>query len=267
QFTPRTAMDGAVMPPPVWANLISPGWFAAYGTPLVSGRDVSDSDRAGAPRIAVVNEAFVRRFIGGGNAIGRTFSVYPGTPREIGPIAIVGVARDAVYGSLRAAAPPTYYLPIAQFDHLSQLGIRTMNLSVRALAGSPAGLTRGVADAITSVDSQLSLRFRLLAGQIHASLARERIVALLAGVFGGLALLLAAIGLYGVTAYAVARRRTEIGIRMALGADAAAIERLVLTRVSAIVALGIVGGVVLSAWVSRFVASLLYGVEPRDPGT
>ncbi len=278
QFTPRTAMDGTVMPPPVWANLISPGWFATYGTPLVSGRDVSETDRAGAPRVAVVNEAFVRKFLGGGNAIGRTFSLYPGTPREIGPITIVGVARDAVYGSLRAAAPPTYYLPIAQFDHLPQLGIRTMNLSVRALpavapgakggaAGSSAVLTRGLTDAIASVDPQLSLTFRPLAGQIHASLARERIVALLASVFGGLALLLAAIGLYGVTAYAVARRRTEIGVRMALGADAAAIERLVLTRVSAIVAVGIVGGVVLSAWASKFVASLLYDVAPRDPAT
>jgi len=128
-------------------------------------------------------------------------------------------------------------------------------------------LTRSIADAIASVDPRLSLTFRPLSGQISASLSRERIVAVLGATFGGLALLLAAIGLYGATAYAVERRRTEIGIRMALGADRGAIERLVLGRVSAIVVAGIVAGVVLSAWAASFVSKLLYGLQPRDPAT
>ena len=267
QFTPRILINGAVPQSPVWANLISPGWFTTYGTSLLSGRDVAATDRPGAVRVAVVNETFARKFADGAPIIGRTFSMYPGTPRQIGPIAVVGVVRDAVYGSLRAPAPPTCYLPIAQFDHLTALGIKTINLSVRSTAGSPMPLTRGIADAVTSIDPRLSLTFRPLSGQIAASLSRERIVAVLAAAFGGLALLMSAIGLYGVTAQSVARRRTEIGIRMALGADAAAIERLVLVRVALTVAAGIAAGVVLSAWTSTFVASLLYGLEPRDPLT
>ena len=268
QFTPRVDIEGvAETQGPVWANLISPGWFAAYGTPLVAGRDVSDRDRQGAPRVAVVNQAFARKFAGGRSPIGRTLSLYPGTPRAIGPIEIVGVVGDAVYAWLRAPAPPTYYLPLAQFDYLNDLGIRSINLSARSAAAPPMTLTRSIADAVASVDPRLSITFRPLAGQIDAALAQERLIALLASIFGGLALVLGAIGLFGVTAYAVAMRRTEIGIRMALGADAGAIERLVLARVSALVGAGIVAGVVASLWATKFVASLLYGLEARDPTT
>jgi len=267
QFTPRISMDEAVPPGPVWANLITPGWFATYGTALVAGRDIADSDRRGGVRVAVVNEAFARMFGSGRPIIGRTFVMYPATPRQLGPIRIVGIVRDAVYGSLRGPAPPTYYVPIVQFDHLMAVGIKTINLSVRSSAGSPMPLTRSIADAVASVDPRVSLTFRPLSAQISASLSRERIVAVLGATFGNLALLLAAIGLYGVTAYAVAQRRTEIGIRMALGADRGAIERLVLARVSAIVAAGIVAGVVLSAWAATFVSKLLYGLQPRDPAT
>src|SRR5712691_2011812 len=242
QFTPRMQMAGGPAVDtqgPIWANLISPGWFSTFGTPLVAGRDLTDADRRGAPRVAVVNEAFARKLVSGGNPIGRAFTLYPGTARSLGPIEIVGVAADAVYTSLRNPMPPTFYLPLAQFDYLADLGIRTINLSVRARTGSPMTLIRSVAAAAATVNPQLALTFRPLADQIDASLTQERVVAMLAGFFGALALLLAGLGLYGVTAYAVSRRRAEIGIRMALGVAPAGVVRLVLARVTLLVAIGV----------------------------
>ena len=120
---------------------------------------------------------------------------------------------------------------------------------------------------MTSVQPRLTVAFHALGDQIDQSLVQEKVVAALSGFFGGLALLLAAIGLYGVTSYSVARRRVELGIRMALGAGPAEIQRLVLGRVVALVAIGIAVGTVLSWWAARFVASLLYGIAPRDPAT
>jgi ABC-type antimicrobial peptide transport system permease subunit len=117
------------------------------------------------------------------------------------------------------------------------------------------------------VNKDVAISFRLLSEQVSASLLQERIVAMLSGFFGGLALLLAGLGLYGVTSYAVSRRRTEIGIRMALGAAPGSVVRMVLTRVALLVGIGIVLGAGTSLWASRFVTTLLYGLEPRDPVT
>jgi len=156
---------------------------------------------------------------------------------------------------------------MAQFDYLTDLGIRSINLSVRSSAGSPMSLTKSVTSALAAVDPQLSLTFRPLGDQVNAALTQERLIALVSGFFGALALLLAGLGLYGVTAYAVASRRTEIGIRMALGARAGSAVRLVLARTSVLVTAGAVVGTVTSLWASRFVKTLIYGIEPRDPMT
>jgi ABC-type antimicrobial peptide transport system permease subunit len=117
------------------------------------------------------------------------------------------------------------------------------------------------------MNHDLGLAFQPLSTQVNDSLAQDRVIAMLSGFFGGLGLLLAAVGLYGVTAYAVARRRTEIGIRMALGAAPASVVRLVLSRVSLLIGVGILVGAGISLWASQFVAALLYGLEPRDPAT
>jgi ABC-type antimicrobial peptide transport system permease subunit len=138
---------------------------------------------------------------------------------------------------------------------------------VRIPSGSSAPIARSIADAIAGVNKDLALTFRPLSDQISASLTQERIVAMLAGFFGALALLLAGLGLYGVTSYAVSRRRTEIGIRMALGAAPAGVVRLVLSRISMLVGLGVVIGAGISLWASQFVATLLFQLEPRDPMT
>jgi len=135
------------------------------------------------------------------------------------------------------------------------------------LAGSPMLMAQSVSAALTAVDHDLVFAFRPMTDQVGASLTQERLVAVLSGFFGALALLLAGLGLYGVTSYGVNRRRTEIGIRMALGAPPASVVRLVLWRVSMLVGAGVMVGTVLSVWATRFVATLLYGLEPRDPIT
>jgi ABC-type antimicrobial peptide transport system permease subunit len=179
---------------------------------------------------------------------------------------IVGVVADAVYSSVREDVPATVYTPLAQF-YLSPTLLASVNLSVRSRTDSPAVLRTAVAAAVGKVNPDLSVTFRVLADQVNASLRQERLVATLSGFFGALALLLAGLGLYGVTSYAVSRRRTEFGIRMALGASPSRIVQLVLWRVALLVGAGVIVGAIVSLWASKFVASLLYGLEPRDPGT
>jgi putative ABC transport system permease protein len=250
----------------VFGNLISPGWFATFGTRLVRGRDFTDSDRKGARRVAIVNEAFERKLLGGATALGRTIALFPNSPMAITSIDIIGVAVDAVYSSPHEPAPPTWYVPIAQFD-VPGFPLDSARLSVRARAGSPALLTKSVVAAITAANPQLALTFTPLTDQIHASLTQERVMAQLSGSFGVLALLLAGLGLYGVTAYAISRRRTEIGIRMALGAAPTRVIALVLARISMLVGAGIVVGTGVSLWASKFVGGLIYDVPARDPMT
>ncbi|MGH9309741.1 MAG: ADOP family duplicated permease [Vicinamibacterales bacterium] len=247
----------------VFANLVSPGWFRTFGTPLVAGRDFADSDRGGSPRVAIVNEAFARRYAADGNAIGRLITVFPDTPRAL-TAEIVGVAADAIYTSPHESAPPTWYLPLAQFD-VAGFPFAPMRLSVRARTGAPERLKDSIAAAVADVDPRLALTFRPLEDQIHASLTRERLMAQLAGFLGVLALLLAGLGLYGITAYAISRQRSEIAIRMALGAAPAQIVARVVGRLSLLVGLGIVAGTALSLWASQFVGGLIYGLTAREP--
>jgi ABC-type antimicrobial peptide transport system permease subunit len=160
-------------------------------------------------------------------------------------------------------------MPLAQWGSSGDDTLPHVNffMAVRSSSASPALLTRRVAAALSEVNPQLTLTFRPLADQVDDSLAQDRLMAMASGFFGTLSLLLAGLGLYGVTAYAVARRRMEIGIRMALGADPAGVVRLVLSRVSVLVGLGVVVGAGLSWWASTFVATLFYDVKPRDPVT
>ncbi|MBI2401938.1 MAG: ABC transporter permease [Gemmatimonadetes bacterium] len=220
----------------VYVNLVSPAWFATYGTALLAGRDFEDRDVARAPRVAIVNETFVRRYLQGANPIGRMVRESGGLLRDRPPAEIVGLVADAVYRNLRDPVPPTLYLALAQMTDPSP----GVSLSIRSAAGgSPALLTRSVTDAIGQVDRDLTLTFRPLADQVNAALTQERVLAMLSGFFGGLALLLAGLGLYGVTAYAVHRRRGELGIRMALGAPPGGVVRLVLHRVALLVGAGV----------------------------
>jgi len=260
------APDGLTLPRDKrvsWLNAVTPGWFATYGVHLKSGRDLNEHDRAGGPPVAVVDETFARRFFPGvADPVGRhVLRDVPPAGKE--SIEIVGLVEDTVYSSLRAQPTPTMYLPLAQSDERGA----EIALTVRAQNGTQAQLSRALTTSLLNVDGAVALTFRPLSDQLGASLRQERLVAMLAGFFGALALVLSGLGLYGVTAYAVGRRRAEIGIRLALGSTRAAIVQLVLQRVGWLVGIGIAAGAGLSLWLVKYVASLLYGVESRDPWT
>ena len=245
-------------------NWVTPGFFATYVTPLIAGRDFDDHDVKGGQPVVVINQAFARKYFPRDNPIGKTLVMHTGGGPSA-PKVIVGLVADAAYRSLRTPASPGMYGPLAQIDAGPFLS--TMSLTVRAAAGSPLLLTKSVGAAAMGVNRDLALTFRPLSDYLDASLVQERVVAVMAAFFGALAILLAGLGLYGVTSYAVSRRRTELGIRMALGSAPDGVVRLVLGRVFWLVGAGVVIGSAVSLWASRFVSTLLYGLEPNDVAT
>ena len=241
-------------------NVMTAGWFATYGTRLVSGRDFDARDQASAIPVVVVNETLVRRFLPSGSPLGRR--IRKGAPGRQGPwLEIVGVVADAAYRSMREPLPPTLYLPLAQVKEPPAI----MRLSVRSAAGPPARLVSAVATTIGQIDSNIVMTFTPLAQQVDAALVQERMLAILSAFFGALAVVLAGLGLYGTSWYAVSRRRRELGIRLALGATPARVRQLVLSRAGVLVSAGVAAGVAGSLWTSKFLGALLYGVEPIEP--
>jgi len=249
-------------------NRISAGWLSVYRTPVLSGRDFTDADRAGGRSVIIVNRAFARDFLNGENPIGhvvRQVHAPPGRP----PVEyeIVGMTADAVYDSMRAPVPPTMYLAFDQIgDEALAIGAApaTASLSIRTGGVPPATLQQSVAAAIARVSPDVDLTFRKLPDVVSGSITLERVLAILSAFFGALSLLLAVVGLYGVTSYAVSRRRPEIGIRLALGATPGRVVRQVLSGVLTLVALGVLIGAGTSWWAARFMDALLFGVQPRD---
>jgi hypothetical protein len=248
--------------------VVSPGLFRTFGTPLVAGRDFTAGDSREAPPVAMVNQSFVRSMPKGVGAVGATVAVpVRATPSHM---QIVGVVTDTAAWPLRDPIPPAIFLPLEQADEmLLELSLEEqgLSLSMRVDDRSPQLLTRRVATTLGDVDPRLALTFRSPAAEIAASLTQERVIALLSGLFGVLAVGLAALGLYGVTSYAVARRRTEIGIRIAVGAGSLDVIRLVLGQSVAVSVAGIALGLVGAAAVTRYLEGLLFGLAPLDPGT
>jgi hypothetical protein len=248
----------------VWRNATTPGWFDAMGIPLGQGRDFDDRDRIGSPLVAIVNEAFVHRYMGGGQPIGQTIRV----GSEKAPLyEVVGVVADSVYTAPRDGMPPTMYVALAQRQAQDWTSWRDAVLTVKAGSRQRALVARDVAAALTQADPTLVFRSGTFDQILNATVTQERLVAIMSGFFGALALLLAGLGLYGIVAHAVSARRTEIGLRMALGAQPTGIVRLVFHRVGALIAVGIGLGLVGSLWAAQFVTSLLFHVETRDPMT
>ena len=241
-----------------WVNAVTPHWFETLGIRLVAGRDFDGRDRAGAARVAIVNRTFAIRYLKTDRPVGATFAEGPRNDR----FEVVGVVEDTVYRSLRSPMAATMFIPIAQWDGAGS----DVVLTTRS-AASPMMLAKAIGDRLRQAEPDADVTFHSLDDQVSASLTQERLVARLSTFFGLLALLLAGLGLYGVTAYSITLRRTEIGIRMALGASAAGVVRLVLARIGWLVAAGIAAGAALSLWAGKFVSSLLWGLEPRDPLT
>ncbi len=262
----------------VIANFITPGWFATYGTPITQGRDIDGSDTANSSLVLLVNETFVRRFIRDANPLGASVRLSARVEGGAVPRTIVGVTHDVVFRSgrmipggaslaLRDEIPPMIYIPLTQSAGMGSLDSTTIDVSVRPSAGSPSSIAPSVAAALAQVDPALALVSRPLSDYLDAALAEDRIVAMLSGFFGLLGLLLAGLGVYGVTSYSVHLRSVELGVRLALGARPGGILRLVLGRVTVLVTLGVIAGVIASLWVSRTLEALLYGLNPHDPST
>ena len=231
------------------------------GTPVLAGRDFDARDRLGAPPVVIVNEALARKFFNGASPLGKYYRLVEHDSLS-SPIQIVGVVKDAKYKELREESLPTAYLPLSQDSAQSPYA----NYVLRTV-GAPSSLAPGVKAVVAEVNRSIALELTPLSDQVDQSLARERLLATLSGFFGALALLLATIGLYGTLSYSVARRRNEIGVRIALGAGQERVMRLVLGEVVRLIVVGVTLGVVAAVFGTRVMTSFLFGLSASDPAT
>jgi predicted permease len=240
-------------------DFIGPDYFRTMGTPLIAGREFTAADNAAGPKVAIVNEAFVRHFLPGRNPLGRHFA-HGGGDGVKPDIEIVGVVKDAKYADLREAPPRALYTPYLQRKRQDDLYfyVRT--------AIEPEQVEAQIRRQVASLDSNLPIReLKTMQAQIEENLFEERLLSMLTESFAGLATLLAAIGLYGVLAYNVSRRTREIGIRMALGAEPGHVRGLVVREVAVMLVIGTVAGLAAAAGAGMLIRSQLYGLKFWDP--
>jgi predicted permease len=251
---------------------VTPGYFQAVGQPILRGRNFTGADRGSAPLVAIVNEAFARRFFPNEDPMDRRFGIdvaaYAGTYR------IVGVVQDAKYNNPDKPARPMFFVPQAQWvthyqeDILKKIELNShfVGSALLVTAQQPGALEPVLRRTLAEVDANLTLNsVRTMKEQVALAFDQQRAVASLAGLFGIVALVLAAVGLYGVTAYTVVQRTGEIGVRMALGADRRSIVRLVLAGAFRQVGVGLALGIPLAIGAGRLMAAQLYGVPFWDP--
>jgi predicted permease len=241
---------------------ISPGYFNTMGIPMLAGRDFNEHDTASSQKVAIVNDSFVKKILNGANPVGQHFQIeeYVGRARPL--YEIVGLVKDTKYYDLRDDFQPIVYVTTLQDDQPDQVAA--------LLIRSPlplGGLTSSIKNAVADISPLISIEFTPLQRNIHDSLLRDRVMATLSGFFGGLAALLAMVGLYGVISYSVARRTNEIGIRMALGAQRLKIVNMVLGEAGLLLVIGLVVGTVLALFLGKTASTLLYGLKPHDPLT
>jgi predicted permease len=238
---------------------VGPGYFTAVGIPLLRGRDIGERDTAGAPRVAVINEAMAKFYFPNDNPIGKHLAMRVGQQQF--QLEIVGVARNAQDHNLSWDPLRRFYVSFLQpID-----GITTANFEIQTVE-NPGGVADLVRRAVQDVDRNLMiLGVRDLRGLIDQTLVQERLMAKLSAFFGVLATLLAAIGLYGVMAYEVTQRTSEIGLRLALGAQRSDVLRLVLKNGMSITLLGVGIGLAGAVALTRIIQSQLYAVNPIDP--
>jgi len=240
-------------------NGLTQDYFRVMATPLLAGRDISPADSAAAPKVMLVNEAFARKFFAGQNPVGRTFSIEGGGPRPDRLVEIVGLVADAKYRTLRETPEPTIYASMPQEDRVSS----SVRLAIRT-AGAPMAARGAILQAIAGVNKEIVVDLKTFDEDLGAAVIQERLIASLSAFFGFLALLLAALGLYGVMSYSVSRRKNEIGIRMALGAEPDTVIRLVLGHVAVITLIGLAVGAGASIGAGRLINALLFNLAAGD---
>ncbi|HEV7218226.1 MAG TPA: ABC transporter permease [Terriglobales bacterium] len=238
---------------------VSPGYFKTMGISLQAGRGFNDNDTTTSSRVAIVNQAFIRQFLGGANPIGQTLRTspepdYPSTVYEI-----VGVMPDTKYNDLRGETPPMAFAPASQFP--------AQGPGVALLIYSNSSPEIAVKHKIAEAHPEIVTQFSDFQQDIRDGLMRERLLAMLSGFFGLLAGLLAMVGLYGVISYMVARRRNEIGIRVALGSPRAQVVAMVMREAGQLLLIGVVIGIAISLIAGRSAGSLLFELKPYDPLT
>jgi predicted permease len=239
----------------------SPGFFETLKIPILVGRDFTIKDGNGAPKVGIVNEKFAKRYLAGVNPIGRHvgFGIDPGTKTDI---EIVGVVGDTKYENMRQEIPYELYVPYVQQEWVSGM------MAYVRTAGPPLGFFDTVRRTVRDVDPSVPMyEMRSLDYQMEISLITERLLATLSGLFGGIATLLAAMGLYGVMAFMVVRRTREIGIRMALGATRGSVVWLVMREVLLLASIGLAIGLASALGLTRLIAAQLFGVKPTDVAT
>jgi putative ABC transport system permease protein len=238
---------------------IGPGYFDALQIPLLAGRSIDLRDLEASPRVAVVNEAFARKLMSGANPVGKRLWVEATPSEPAGSYEIVGMVRNTKYSELREKFPPIVY------QALSQDPAPTPGDSFVIRSPLPMyALTPAVRRALAGASPEIRYQFQVFETSIRDTLVQEQLMASLSSAFGVLAGLLAAIGLYGVMAYLVARRRNEIGIRVALGAGRREIVGMVLRESAILLGCGLVAGAVLSQFAAASVTSLLFGLKATD---
>jgi predicted permease len=243
-------------------NAVSPRFFSTMGIPIIAGRGFQESDTATSPRVAIINRALAREIFPNTNPIGKTFAGYI-SDKTI--FQIVGICADTHYDSLRNDPPPTYYVDYRQLPDLGAGA--NMTYEIRTL-GNPDALVPSLRRAVQSIDKNLPLiDVRTQQEQIDSTIQQERIFASLTAAFGLLALTLASIGIYGIMAYNVSRRTNEIGIRLALGAQARQILTMVLGETSWLAITGVGVGLGAALLLTRFLKTMLFGLKPSDPLT
>ncbi|MEM7414448.1 MAG: ABC transporter permease [Gemmatimonadota bacterium] len=257
EVNPRAAGD--------W-QIASPGYFETIGIPLVAGRDFDWNDDASGGAAVIVNEAFVRTYFANAAPVavlGRTVDM--GGPGD--PMAIVGVVRDVKHNGLTAEIKPKFYVPVAQWGLVTG-GIPTSLRLVLGTSDDPSALVQPTRDLVRSLDPSLAVAEIFTVDEVlSAAVAQPRFVVVLMGIFSGIALLLAVVGVYGVVSYGVGLRTQEIGVRVALGAAQGEVVGLMLRRGIGMIGIGLGLGLVLASGLGRFLDSLLYGVSSTDPIT
>jgi predicted permease len=262
-YTPQPNEDNSVPVLPVGTN-----FFETMEIPVLMGRGLVDQDNKPTASVAVINQALARRYFADRNPVGQRIYLdrFNPTDKETGhdrPLEIVGVVKDAKYDSLRQDIRPTVYVPYLQNNSLPV----QMSFSVRT-AGDPAAMTAAIRQAVESIDRNLPLfAIKTQNAQIAERVGQSRLFAGLSSFFGLLALALVSIGLYGVMSYTVARRTHEIGIRMALGAQARDVRRMVMGETLALTVIGVVIGLGAAVATTRFIATFLFGLTANDPIT
>jgi predicted permease len=247
----------------VQTMLVGSHFLATLGIPLMMGRDLGEQDRTKAPRVAIVNETFVHNYFAGQNPVGRIFYLGDGeNPRPESQVEIVGLCKDAKYDWLKNDVRPTTYLSYLQ-SHLA--GGMTFELRT---AMPPMAIAGAVQRAVAEIDRNVPVaEMRTQEEQIRMTLGTERMFAGVVGSFGVIAALLAAIGLYGVMAYAVTRRTNEIGIRLALGAGRGDVQWMVLRESLWMVAAGLGVGIPAALALTKLIEQALYGIKANDPAS